>query len=237
MWNLEEVPNVADPCVWIEIRDSQHKYIEASSCAWDFEVVNTSMPSRSSSYGEQMTRVLRATQSEENAGRIEQRLHQLSDLATEKISTCLFDIKDRAVLRKNIEVVERVQQWRESSERNEVRKSGFRGREMEDEFLFSEAELYEPAVDPNSGRPRSWAERAIAFLDAGFDSTDPMLASLLDKIWKRDVQATVKAGKILIPNSRYLYVIADHWGFLEHDQIFCQISGVRLGIPRFNIFS
>ena len=107
MWTIECEPNVADPEIWIEIRDSQwkHNVGDPNTYDWAFEVVNVSGLSPSKRIGDQTLQVLEFGQAEECNERTRALIRSIQIKQDEIQKADLFGAVDRGKLRRALETM------------------------------------------------------------------------------------------------------------------------------------
>lgn len=127
-----------------------------------------------------------------------------------------------AELRKEIETRERVFE-RRLLDHGLERKERFVSCEVEDRHILTDSS--EPMFDPQSGRPVSFAERAIEMLDSGMRKT-PEFIRVLETITAQDIKQDSEKLRIPVGKSRYLFACIDPSGRLEAGEIYCQLSNV-----------
>lgn len=222
--------NDSDKSVWIEVRESQHKYHESHYCDWMFEVVNCSGPSKSASIGPQLLGVLARAQDEERNLQLLQYLSTLLDSEIKKSCDTLLDIRDRALLRKALESLDRRLRAREGESSRDGAQFRFSTREEEEDDLQNMTGRNGDDTHPLSGQPTTLAAQAIRLLESGFDIDDPTLLTLLRKLLDSTIDTNVASQRISVPKSRVLYVATDTLGLLAPGQIFVQLSEVNESI-------
>lgn len=221
LWNLpcDFDPEGSDG-EWIEIRESQHK-CDVPPHAFTFDVVRRSTPSNGSSIGPQAMSILREVHtSEPHASAVDQALREMKEAAGEQADYTFLEEEDATSLINALE---------KSCHSTNEAIGGLRGaiklrsRDPEDD----DPQLYEDtadhAVHPLSGRPVQWEAQVKMLLLAGFPVKHPCVQGKLQGIREVLVKEDVRA-KCPVPRSRHAFVVVDHTGILQPDQVFYQSS-------------
>ena len=151
-------PDTNDLSIWLEIRDSQYKC--AAKSTWMFECCNVSGPSKAANVNNQMRQVLEGSQSDEKNTAIREYLNDLLELQLSGPQSSVLEQTDRSILRKVVENMQRIFQYRHVSEYIDGPKSRYSDREKVEE-LFIEMPNTRLGMNISSGQPDSAGEQVM----------------------------------------------------------------------------
>lgn len=225
MWHITSRPHLGQDDqkqIWIEIRDSQHKYMPPDSCDWMLEVVKVSGPSTSKNIGAQMARVLKLAQSKRSkasASSIEGVLIDAIRRQQFQRQDSLFSAQTPEQLRYQVQKMERKKPSKQGA------RNTFFNKDQEDKDLLQEERA---PRHPDSLRPDRPEAQAKALLDAGFYANFPPLYLPIVKMEAQKQEVEESDGKIILEGSGQFYAITDPTGVLDEHEVFLQTSGVSV---------